>query len=66
MFYGYGTNWHPAYYPTLALTITHCFTVLYGLRYRLATWEAFTLVKLFGAITICILSEEYFCHFQAF
>lgn len=47
VFYGHGTNWHPAYYPTLAMSALSCVFCLYNLRYRLATWESLPLVKLF-------------------
>ena len=66
VFYGYGTDWHPAYYPTLALAIAVCFSNLYSLRYRLSTWEAFTLVKLYGAIACGIILMEWFLPLPGF
>ena len=66
VFYGHGTNWHPVYCPTLALAIVLCFSGLYSLRYRLATWQAFTLVKLYDCIAICTLFVEWFLPLPGF
>ena len=66
MFYGYGTNWHPVYYPTLALAIVHSCIVLYSLRFRLATWEAFTSVKVYVTIGAWILYIEWFLPIPGF
>ena len=60
MFFGYGTNWHPAYYPSLIISALTSFTALYSLRYRLAVWEAFSLVKLHGFIGTCAIFVELF------
>jgi hypothetical protein len=58
VFYGYGTGWHWCYYfPLTVQLLTSVFT-LYGLRYRPAMWNTFTLVKAWTLIVVLAVYVE--------
>ena len=64
--YGHGTNWHPVYYPALAMSGLSCLVCPYSLRYRVATWKSFSLVKLFTFIGLCAVISEVFLPLPGF
>jgi hypothetical protein len=60
IFYGYGTNWHWCYYFTMAVQTLASFSILYSLRFRLATWEAHPFVRVWNVVMpVSILAEVF-------
>jgi hypothetical protein len=58
VFYGYGTGWHWCYYLPLTVQTLHSIALLYSLRYKPATWDAFRFVQAWSALVVSSLYME--------
>ena len=64
--YGHGTHWQQAYYAVLIVPILGCITSLYGLRYRMATWDALPLVKIWNIVMVLAFNVQLFLPLPGF